>query len=338
MKAAARAPALSVVMPAYNARATIREAVESVLASSFADLELVVVDDGSTDGTDAVLARCASADPRVRCFRRDHGGVIQAANEALAGSRAPWIARMDADDVCLPERFQAQWDLVRERGWDGAGGLVEIVDRQGRPVPSWNRYQSWVNENWDPNSIAAFRFVECPLVNPTMMARRAVWELGYREGPWPEDYDLWLRALDRGFRFGKLPRPVLRWKDHASRLTRTHERYTPEAFERCRRMHLRAGPLSGVDVVDLWGGGQTGKRWLHWLLDQGVYVRKVIEVSPRKIGLDLRGVPMVPPSELGPAIGTPLLVAVGAEGARELILDHIRPLGFVPGRDTWFVA
>lgn len=332
------APALSVVLPVYNARPTVGAAVASVLASTFADFELVIVDDGSTDGSVEVLRRLASGEERIRLFERGHCGVAGATNEAVRRARAAWIARMDADDLCLPDRLQWQWDHVMTRGWDGAGGQVEVVDRDGRPVASWRRYARWVNDHLDPASIAAFRFVECPLVNPTMMARREVWDLGCRDGPWPEDYDLWLRALNRGFRFGKVARPVLRWIDHPGRLTRNHPRYARESFDLCRRLHLRNGPLREARAVDLWGAGQTGKPWLRWLLDEGIHVRRVLEVSPRKIGLRLRGVPMVDITDLGAADGTPLIVAVGAEGARERILEHLRPRGFVPGRDAWFVA
>jgi len=212
------------------------------------------------------------------------------------------------------------------------------VDNSGRRVPSWQRYEDWANNHLDSESILAFRFVESPIVNPTAMARREVFDLGYQHGPWPEDYDLWLRAMRAGFRFAKLADHVLDWVDQPARLTRTDPRYSPEAFDRCRRMHLRAGPLQDIGLVDMWGAGQTGKPWLRWLLQEGFSVRRIIEVSPRKTGRTIHGVAVIRPEDLGPADGTPLLVAVGRAGARELILNHIKDRGYVPGRDVWFVA
>jgi hypothetical protein len=245
---------------------------------------------------------------------------------------------MDADDYCSPKRFSSQYQFLSERPVDVVGGKVRVVDSAGRPVPSWHRYQQWINTNLDSESIRAYRFVECPIVHPSVMARREVYALGYRDGPWPEDYDLWLRALAEGFHFAKVDDYILDWTDRSTRLTRTDDRYSPEAFDRCRRIHLLAGPLRRIQTVDLWGAGQTGKPWLRWLRGEGFTVRRVVDVSPRKIGQSIHGVKVISPGELGPPDGTPLIIAVGTAGARELILSHLQPLGYVPGQDSWFVA
>lgn len=330
-------PSLSVLLPVHNGAATIQRAVGSVLDSDFPTLELVVIDDGSTDRTVGVLTRLA--EPRLRVIARPHQGLVGALNTGLAFCRAPIIARMDADDVAALDRFSKQYQFLTDHP-DVAlvGGQVHVVDRSGRRVPSWRRYENWINSHLDPDSICAFRFVECPVAHPSVMARREVFGLGYREGPWPEDYDLWLRALAQGFRFAKINACVLDWTDRPSRQTRTDPRYSPEAFDRCRRMHLLAGPLQGMTTVDLWGAGRTGKPWLRWLLGKGFVVRHLVDVSQRKIGQKIHGVPVISPAGLGPADGTALLIAVGAAGAREWILDQITPLGHVPGRNAWFVA
>lgn len=329
-------PRLSVVIPAFNAASTIARAVESVLQSRLSWLECLVVDDGSTDGTMDSLSHID--DPRLRMIRIDHSGVAAAANAGTRASDAPYIARMDADDWSHPERFEKQLAVLESNDADVVGGLVRIVDAHGAPVESMRRYESWVNSNIDDADIKAFRFVESPMVNPTVMARREVFELGFREGPFPEDYDLWLRAMRRNYRFLKLPEPVLDWTDGPGRLTRSNPNYSTEAFDRSRRTHLLAGPLMGSKRVNLWGAGQTGKPWLRWLLDEDFEVRRVIEVSRRKIGERIHGVSVISPDDMPPADGTPLVIAVGAEGARELILEHLVKTGHVPGVDAWFVA
>ncbi len=105
-------PLVSVVIPAYNAAATLPETLDSVLAQTWPNLEIVVVDDGSTDGTAGVLARYA---PRVRAIRQANGGLAAARNAGLAAARGEFVALLDADDLCEPERIGAQAALLASR-------------------------------------------------------------------------------------------------------------------------------------------------------------------------------------------------------------------------------
>ena len=272
-------PEVSVVLPVFNAAATIERAVRSILDQSLREIELIVVDDGSTDATaDIVGGIC---DPRLRLVGCPHRGVAAAANTATELARAPLIARMDADDYSLPRRLERQVELLHRRSLDIVGCRVRIVDEDQQSASTLQRYQRWINEETiDGQQMAALRFVEFPLVNPTILARRGYFELGYRDGDFPEDYDLLLRAVEHGMRLGKVDEALLDWTDQPRRLTRTDARYSPEAFDRCRRRHLLTGPLRGARDVDLWGVGKTGKPWLKWLKSCGISVRRGYDVNP----------------------------------------------------------
>lgn len=328
---------VSVVLPVFNGAGTIARAIGSILDQTLRQFELIVVDDGSTDGTAEVVRKLA--DPRIKLVRRSHSGVASAANTALRMTSSPIIARMDADDFAYPRRLEQQLHLLLEQPFAAVGCQVHIVDKCNQSVASMQRYQSWINqETLMSEQISALRFVEFPLVNPTIMGRRAYFELRFANNDLPEDYDLMLRAAARGMRFGKVREVLLDWTDHSERLTRTDRRYTRAAFNRCRRQHLCNGPLSNVDCVDLWGVGQTGKPWLRWLLAEKIDVRSAYDVNQRKLNERIHGVPVMHPDEMATADGTPLVIAVGAAGARELILPHIQSRGFVPGKNAWFVA
>lgn len=330
-------PQVSVVIPAYNAAPTIGRAVRSILAQTVCDIEVVVVDDGSTDPTAALVE--AINDPRIKLHRAPHRGVVAAANLATKQSAAPLIARMDADDCAGPTRLERQLALLRQESLDAIGCQVRIVDKDGKSVEGLERYQRWINEETlTPASIAALRFVEYPVANPTLLARRGFFELGYRDGPFPEDYDLFLRAANAGMRFGKVAQPLVDWHDHGRRLTRTDPRYSPAAFDRCRKTHLLTGPLAGVAEVDLAGVGQTGKPWLRWLQSEGLTVRRAYDINPRKHGAVIHGVRVDDPQQMPPADGVPMLIAVGSEGAREVITPDLLERGYTPGGDAWFVA
>ncbi|MAG93475.1 MAG: glycosyl transferase family 2 [Planctomycetaceae bacterium] len=330
-------PDVSVVLPVLNGARTIARAVRSILDQTLRGIELIVVDDGSTDETVAVVE--AIRDPRLRLISCVHRGVAATTNTATEAVVAPLIARMDADDFAHPLRLEKQLQLLHERNYDVVGCQVRIVDEAGEVVPSMQRYERWINEEtMGGETIAALRFVEFPLVNPTILARRRYFEMGFGEDDLPEDYDLMLRAAAAGMRFGKVGKVLFDWTDHPGRLTRTDGRYGLEAFMRCRRTHLLSGPLRDVGRVDLWGVGQTGKPWLRWLQAQGITVRRGYEVNERKVGKTIHGVRILHTTEMPDADGTPLVIAVGAEGGRASILPDVLSAGYVPGEDAWFVA
>lgn len=358
---------VSVVLPVFNAEQTIARAVHSILDQTWSNLELIVVDDGSTDGTaqkltsihDPRLKILTHKNPGVTNLHENHvqesnKGVAASANLAFQNSQAEYVARMDADDISHPQRIEKQMDWLRQHQMDVVGSQVRILNASDQPLESMQRYQAWINaETVAPDSISAMRFVELPLVNPTVFAKRRFFDLLYHDDDLPEDYDLFLRGHAAGMRFGKVPEVLLDWYQLAGGLTRTDSRYSTDAFDRCRKKHLLTGPLENQQTVDLWGAGQTGKPWLKWLLENGISVRYLIDVSPRKIGQEIHGCQVVSPEAIGPGTTNrdanhsdvnnsgseiPLVIAVGREGARQLILEFIEKAGYVPGKNAWFVA
>ncbi|MEA2735824.1 MAG: hypothetical protein QOE14_2275, partial [Humisphaera sp.] len=126
------APAVSVLMPVYNAARYLAEAVESILAQTFRDFEFVIVDDGSTDRSPAMLDEYAKRDSRIRIIRRPNTGIVGALNDAIAESKAALIARMDADDVSLPDRLEKQVAYLRDHAECVAlGSRVVGIDPYG---------------------------------------------------------------------------------------------------------------------------------------------------------------------------------------------------------------
>ena len=330
-------PEISVVLPVYNAQASIERAVRSMLEQTLWDIEIIVIDDGSTDQTAAIVN--SIQDSRIRYFKKPHRGVALTMNDGVAVARSPLIARMDADDFSHRSRLESQRKYLETHDVDAVGCQVRIIDTDGSTVESMSRYQTWINnETLCGEDILALRFVELPVVNPTILARRQYFELECRDSSFPEDYDLMLRAAAAGFRFGKVPQKLFDWIDSRGRLTRSDQRYSVDAFMNCRRHHLLDGPLQHVRRVKLWGVGQTGKPWMRWLQDHNIEIEQAIEVSPRKIGQTVHGVLVEHPVQLGDHDGIPIIVAVGASGARALIKEHLSQRGYRTGVEAWFVA
>lgn len=309
-------PLVSVLMPAYNAQSTVRQAVTSLLRQTFEDFEIVAVDDGSSDRTTSILAE--TNDPRLRLIQLPHAGLIPALNAGLAECRGELIARMDADDYCHPERLRLQVEYMRQHPEVSVCGCLVRSFPRNNVKAGFLKYETWLNSLVTHEEIARDMFVESPLAHPSVMMRGGdLRDLGgYREMGWPEDYDLWLRFFAAGKRFGKAPRVLLFWREWADRLTFTDSRYSLENFMRVKA-HFLAKIIKRPVIV--WGAGMTGRRLTKHLVREGLQPIAVVDIDPRKIGRQMRGAPIISREELANCPDAFVIAAVGSAGVRELI-------------------
>ncbi|MBF0171182.1 MAG: glycosyltransferase [Nitrospinae bacterium] len=328
------APPLSVHLPVRNGGAFLREAVESLRSQTFADFEILLVDDHSSDGAAEAVALL---DPRIRLIPNEGTGVADAANTALAHSRAPLIARMDADDVSAPRRFEKQVAYLRDHpDVDVVSCLVDIFG--DRVDEGYRRYETWINGIVTRDEIRRNVFAESPIPNPTFLMRREVAERlgGWRDGDGPEDYDFWLRAWEEGVVMEKVPEVLYRWRDWSGRTTRNDDRYSTDAFLRCRTRSLARTVAKDAPVV-IWGAGRNGRTLARLLEGEGAVVEAFIDIDPRKIGGERRGKPVHAPA-FAARTERVILAAVASRGAREEIGAALRGMGKVEGRDYWLVS
>ena len=327
-------PRLSIVLPVRNEAEFLPQALASMERQTFAEWELVAVDDGSTDATPLILATASRRDPRIRVIPFAGRGLVPALNAGLSACRAPFVARMDGDDISHPRRLELQVACLES---NPAVGLVTSAFRhfpRSRLRIGMLAYETWQNSLDSHEAIMRDRFVESPFVHPSVMFRK---ELvtgvgGYRDMGWAEDYDLWLRLAAAGVRFARLPKTLFFWRDRPGRATRNMAEYTAAAFRACKVHHLRQGFLTGVDEVVLAGAGKEGRAWRVALSGEGVAVKCWVDVDPRKIGRMLHGAPVIGADAASPAMGR-LLITVGTRGAREELRRWATAVGFREGED-----
>ena len=335
---------VSVLLPCFNAEATIQEALSSLLAQSFTDFEVLCVDDGSTDNTVSILEDWSRRDPRFVVVKQNHRGIIQTANRGLSLCRTPIILRMDADDRCHPDRIKLQKGYLDENSDIAVvGSLVEGFP-EGQIGEGFELYYKWLNSLINHADITREIFVESPLANPSTAIRKS-WILsagGYQDHGWPEDYDLWLRLYLAGAKFAKIPRVLLAWREHPGRLTHLDSRYSVENFLRAKAHYLAKGPARDRDAVLIWGAGMTGRRLSKHLSREGLPLTAFIDVDPKKIGSTRRGKPIISQDEL-PSLWKQyhnpiLLTAVRARKAQPLIRKNLGDLNLIEGQDWWAAA
>ena len=235
-------PRVSVVLPVYNGEKHLAEAVESILSQTFRDFEFIIIDDGSTDGASDILRRYQQEDDRIRVYPQENRGAVAASNRGCQLAQGEYVARMDHDDVSLPERLARQVAYLEAHPEIGVlGTWIQEIDSRGLKREIRRKLTM-------PRVIAWGLCFESCLPNPTVMMRRAVIErIGFygTEALHADDYDLWVRALSVT-QLANIPEVLLRYRVWPGSLTYLY----PETVQRsaAKVAHSRIASFLGSEV------------------------------------------------------------------------------------------
>lgn len=327
-------PALSVLIPVWNAAATLGAALRSVVRQSLPDFECVVVDDGSSDASRAIASSFAHGDARFRVVSQHHGGIVAALNAGLDVCRGRYVARMDADDLMHRDRLSMQHSVL-EAAPDlaGVGCHVRFFPR-GCLTGGLLAYESWLNGLASADAVHRDRFIECPLAHPTWTLRHEVLaSFAYRDDGFPEDYDALLRITASGARLGVVARPLHLWRDGPTRLSRNGPAYGADRFLACKAHHLVKSFLDDCPEYVLWGYGDTGRALARALALHGRRPSHIIEVHPGRIGQRIFGARVIGSEQLSTVKGRKIVASVAGAEARREIRERLAAAGFTELRD-----
>jgi len=284
-------PRVTCGMPVYNAETYLREAIDSILDQSFEDFELIVCNDGSTDGSEAILQQYANTDSRVVLINHaENRGLIETRNEISRHAKGEFIALMDADDMSLWDRFERQVAFLDENpGHVLVGSRILLIDPDGHPMctlgikETHEEIDSWHLEGHSGAAVC----------NPTVMMRmEAVRSVGgYEDGTaCAEDYDLFLRLAELG-KLAILPDVLLHYRQHLSSIG---YRYNSEQRQAIRvavekayeRRHITNPVRLHDEVIPNRNSAYAYRQWAEWALRGGNaetarrYAWKAVGIAP----------------------------------------------------------
>lgn len=329
---------IAVLLPFRNAAGTLDAAIASMAAQSFTDWELLLIDNASTDDSPAIAQRWADSDPRIKVLREFRIGIAHALNTGLAQASGKYIARMDADDVSHPERLAKQVAYLGAHPEIGVLGTRTAFVTTVEKSSGMRWFVDWQNALLTPHEHYVKRFVDAPLAHPTVMFRRELVERhgGYDTGPLPEDHELWLRWMDAGVRFAKLPEELLTWNDHAQRLSRTHPHYSVDAFFTTKAKWLAQWlkrKLNGRPVIIAGTSGLCRDRAAR-LQAEGIAISAFTDVRPRAVP----GHAFIPHDRLPPAGEAFIVSFISQRGTGDRIAEYLASRGLAEGVDFILAA
>jgi len=209
-------PKISVVMSVYNGEKYLKEAVDSILNQSFKDFEFIIINDGSTDGSKEILENYK--DERIRLFNNQNQGLIGSLNEAIGYSRGEYIARMDADDISLPERLEKQISFMESKKIVLCGSWAEVIDSIG------NTIKHYIYPPIGSKKIRLYSIIHCPFIHPSVMFRKEIFEKvgGYKSYKNIEDYELWTRIIYKNDT-DNIPEELIKYRIHDNQITKKNK-------------------------------------------------------------------------------------------------------------------
>ncbi|AKA36238.1 glycosyltransferase family 2 protein [Flagellimonas lutaonensis] len=328
---------VSILIPFKNTAHYLPECIESILAQTHTDWEVLAVDDHSTDKSIEVLKSYAKEDLRIKVFENQRSGIIPALRTAYKHSSGEFTTRMDSDDIMMPDRLQVMVESLQKQGKGHvAVGQVKYFSDRGIS-DGYDRYEKWLNELISEGKNYSEIYKECVIPSPCWMVHRDDFEAcgAFRPDRYPEDYDLTFRFYEKGLKIIPCKEVLHLWRDYDTRTSRTHEHYAQNYFLDIKLHYFLKLDYDPNRPLVIWGAGFKGKTIAKTLLEKGVDFTWLCD-NPNKIDKKIYGKKLSHFSIL-PAMGNPQsIVTVANEDAQKEIRGYLKELGQQPMKDHYF--
>ncbi|URZ16003.1 glycosyltransferase [Clostridium felsineum] len=254
---------ISIVMPVYNSKEYLKEAIESILNQTYRDFQFIIIDDGSTDGSLDLINEYKEMDDRIVVISRENKGLVFSLNEGISLAIGKYIARMDSDDISIHDRIEKQFNFLEaNRDIDILGTNLYVFGNVTEKQKA--AYYEELAAKFNDNNIEEIFLTSCAISHPSVMFKKEVFTKlgGYNEEyDTAEDYDLWLRAIKGGYKISRLDERLVRYRIHnKSKTAREWSSYKTLKFSMKAKLNY-IKDFKNDDKVNyiIWGAGTAGK-------------------------------------------------------------------------------
>lgn len=333
-------PRVTIIMAAKDTAQYLPACLDSIIAQTYTDWELIVANDHSTDGTPQILEEYAAKDSRIRVIHSERHLLIPTLKEAYALRRGTLINRMDSDDKMPDYKLQVlvdEWDKYG-KGHIIAGGTEHFVD-EGEVGEGFLKYEQWLNDVARKSAHYEQIYQECVIPSHCWLIHKDDFEKvdGFEPEIYPEDYDLCLRFYKEGLKVIGIDYILHYWRDRSNRISRTWHCYKDNRYFDLKLRYFYEIDRNKKRPLVLWGGGRNGKDMAKLLQEKGDTFHWVCD-NERKIGKDIYGVRMEHYDKIGEFENPQIMIVVTSPDGKKAIHKQLLDWGKKPVEDFWFFA
>ncbi|MFD0799473.1 glycosyltransferase [Maribacter chungangensis] len=287
-------PLVSVLIPYKNTSTYLKECLDSILAQTYTNWEVIAIDDNSTDDSLKIVTNFGEQDSRIKTYPNQGSGIIPALRTAYTKSKGHLITRMDSDDIMQPSRVQ---QMVKDLNLNGIGhlsvGQVRYFSERGISN-GYERYEQWLNGLTTMGTNFSELYKECVVPSPCWMLHRSDLDAcnAFEPERYPEDYDLTFRFYEIGLKIIPCSEVLLLWRDYDSRTSRTSAHYAQNYFLEIKLHYFLKLHYDQNKSLIIWGAGKKGKQMAQLLQNEGIHFTWVCD-NPKKIGKEIYEVPLI---------------------------------------------
>lgn len=330
---------VSIVMPVFNTSLYLEECINSIIAQTYENWELIAVNDFSTDNSFAMLQDFARKDNRIKVFQNDKKGIIPALQNAYSHSSGNLISRMDSDDIMLPNKIEVLTNLLYANG-KGNIAVGPVKYFADYPIGSgFQQYETWLNSLIKSGTNFTEIYKECVIPSPSWLCFSTDFEQvgGFNSNIYPEDYDLVFRFYANGLKCLPCDETVHLWRDYQNRTSRTDPNYADASFIDLKMFYFLKLDYNPNRPLLLWGAGSKGKK-IAKILQQNKIDFTWICDNKNKIGKDIYGVILENHQNIRNIKLYQSLISIASPEAKSEIKKEFNKLNLVSMKDYYFLS
>ncbi|MGC6430455.1 MAG: glycosyltransferase family 2 protein [Jejuia sp.] len=332
-----QSPLVSILTPFKNTEQFLDECITSILNQTYTNWELLIVDDHSIDNSYHLVEKFAIKDSRIKLFKNDGNGIINALQLAFKQSSGQLITRMDSDDVMLPNKLGVLVEKLKQHGKNHVAiGLVEYFNANG-VGPGYISYEKWLNALTLNGDNYKEIYKECVIPSPCWMIHKDDLENcgAFNYDIYPEDYDLTFRFYKNNYKCIPCDMIIHKWRDYNTRTSRTHAHYAQNHFTALKVHHFLDIDYNPNKTMAIWGAGTKGKLMASLFLKRQIPFEWICD-NPNKIGKEIYGKTLLNFNTLSTIKNPQSLITVANKESQKEIQAYLEKLNLKAFEDYIF--